>query len=819
MQISFKWLKQYIDLPDSISATEVALRLKASTVEVEKVFRQDENFDNIVVAVVKSIEKHPDADKLNVCTVFDGVENFQVVCGGSNVVKGMKVAFGKIGAKVKWHGQGELIELTKAKIRGVESSGMICAAEEIGLGEMFKSKSEKEILDLSALDVKPGKNLAEALSLDDSIFYIDNKSLSNRPDLWGHYGIAREVAVLFNKKVKDYKTKEIKLPKNNIQKLNLKVEERNLCHRYMALVIDNVKVGDSPEWLKNKLASVGLNSINNIVDISNFVMLDLGQPMHAFDAKTLVKNKKNEIEILVKCAKDGEKFVALDGNEYELSASDLVISDSEKSLAIAGVMGGENSGIKEDTSCIIFESANFNASSIRKTSTRLGLRSDSSSRFEKSLDPNMTDLALKKATELVLQVCPGAKVVSKVVDIKSFALNQGPLEISLEFINERLGVEIDKKTVINILSSLGFVITDKKGKILIKISTWRATKDIVSKEDILEEVARVYGYDKILATLPSFVIDPPEENKLRKLERMVGQVLSQVCGFTESYNYSFVSPQILSKLSLGTNDHLELNNPIAKDRPFLRRSLLPNLLEGLEKNIHNFDEVALFEIGKVFHVEEPGVRVQENSDELLPRQDTMLTVVYSSKNNKKPFFELVDVLQSLFLRCNSQFSLQEKKEDVKAYLHPVRFADICIGDSVLGYIAELHPSVQKNVGVDTRVAVVELSIDKLLGFVTEKFNYKTLTQYPSVLRDVALLVDKKVSNLELLNTIKVVSNLIVEVELFDVFESEKIGKDKKSMAYHITYQSNEKTLEAEEVEKIHGTVLEKLKKDFGAEVR
>ncbi|MFA7315002.1 MAG: phenylalanine--tRNA ligase subunit beta [Candidatus Magasanikbacteria bacterium] len=814
MQISFKWLKQYVDLPESISAEEVAEKLKASTVEVEEVVKQNKNFDNIVVGLVKKVEKHPDADKLSVCSVFDGSETFQVVCGGSNVVEGMKVVFGKIGAKVKWHGEGELVELVKAKIRGLESFGMICASEEIGLGEMYPSKSEKEILDLSEFKSKPGENIAKALGLDDTILDVDNKSLSNRPDLWGHYGLAREVAVLFNKKIKDYQISEIKIPKKVSYKLNVKVEDHNLCHRYMALAIDNVKVTESPEWLKNKLASVGLNSINNIVDITNFVMLDLGQPMHAFD-----KSKIKDNNLFVRKASGGEKFIALDNNEYELNSHDLVIADSEKILALAGVMGGQNSAIKDETTSIIFESANFNASSIRKTSTRLGLRSDSSSRFEKSLDPNMTELAMKKAVELVLQVCPEAKVVSKLVDVKSFSLNQGPLEISLDFVKTKLGLEITKKDFVSILENLGFVVTEKKEIMSVKIPTWRATKDISIKEDLVEEIARVFGYDKIQATLPEFVINPPKQNKLRKLERCVEQVLSKVCGYAECYNYSFVSPQILSKLFLDKKDYLELSNPIAKDRPFLRRSLLPNLLESLEKNSHNFDEVALFEIGKVFHSEEPGNRMQENSDELLPQQDTLLSVVYGSKNNDKPFLEVSNVLATLFSDCGIDFSLQEISEISESYLHPARFANIFVGEVVVGHIAELHPAVQKNIGIDFRVAVLEISLNKVLYFVKEKNNYQILSQYPSVLRDVALLVDKKVNNLEILNIIKSVSNLIVEVDLFDVFESDKIGKEKKSIAYHITYQSSKKTLETEEVEKIHKQVLEKLKKSVGAEVR
>ncbi|PIZ96024.1 MAG: phenylalanine--tRNA ligase subunit beta [Candidatus Magasanikbacteria bacterium CG_4_10_14_0_2_um_filter_33_14] len=817
MKVSLNWLKQYLNLPESISADEFALKLTMSTVEVEEVEKQGEHLENIILGEITKIEAHPDADKLKVCTVSDAQENFQVVCGGINVAEKMKIAFAKVGSKVRWHGEGELVELAKAKIRGVESYGMICASDEIGLGEMFPSKEHAEILDLSMVKAKVGTPLAKALELSDVVLDIDNKSMTHRPDLWGHYGMAREVAAIFHKDLAEYNPAKVKESKEI--NLNVKVEDTKLCPRYMGVVVDGIEVAESPAWLKQRLSAVGLRPINNIVDITNYIMYDLGQPMHAFDSSKVEsqKSKVSEIEILVRKAKDDEDFVALDGSKHKLTSEMLVIADNEKVIALAGVMGGENTEVTSDTKTIIFESANFEATTVRRAAQKLALRSDSSARFEKSLDPNNADLALLRAVELTLEFCPNAKVVSKVVDEKSFHVNQGPIEMTLEFLERKIGQKIETKEIIKILVSLGFEVTEKKNILSVKIPTWRATKDISIAEDLVEEISRIYGFGNIEVSLPEFTIAPPEKNKLKILQRRLSNVLINKAGYNETLTYSFVSPNILQKLNFDLSDYIELDNPIAKDRPFLRRSILPNLLESLEKNIHEVDEVCLFEVGKVFKKEEPGVRISEKSDELLPRQDTMLGVVFANKKEKIPFYEMSQVVTDLFAELNLGYSLQENSEiDL---LHPARNAKVLVGDVEVGFVGELHPALQNNFGIESRTSILELNLDKLLNVWVEKDNYKRLSQYPSVLRDVALLVDKKNSNLELLNTIQSVSDLITSVELFDVFESDKIGKDKKSMAYHITYQSNEKTLETEEVERVHEKVLEKLKKSVGAEVR
>ncbi len=816
MLVSYNWLRQYVDLLESLTPEELALKMTMGVVEVEEVSAQGENLENIVIGEITELKKHPDADKLQLCTVSDGKTDFPIVCGGSNLKQGMKIALGKIGAKVRWHGEGDLIELKKVKIRGEVSEGMICQSTEIGLGLLYPISDEAEILDLSHIDAKLGTPLAEALGLDDIVFDIDNKSMTHRPDLWGHYGMARELAAAYDLELKEYNPAKIKSSKE--VKIDLKVKEKTLCPRYMAVAIEGVKVGPSPDWLQKRLFSAGLNPINNIVDITNYIAFDLGQPMHAFDIENL-NSEDGEVDIEVRRADKGEEFVALDQKEYELTEDMLVISSRGKAVALAGVIGGEESGVYEETTGIVFEAANFDPVSVRRTSTAVGVRTDSSARFEKSLDPNNAELALRRAVELTLEICPEARVVSEVADESNFELNQGPIELSLDFLNKKIGKEIEKEKVIEILESLGFGVSSKKDILKVTIPTWRATKDISIPVDLVEEISRVYGYGNVETKMPVFEIVPPERNNLRILERKIKQVLSQNCGLAESLNYSYVSPQQIAKLGFDPGEYIELDNPIAKDRPYLRRHILTNLLDNLEKNIHNYNQVGLFEIGKIFRLEQDGINADLDSDALLPRQDSMLGCVYSAKKDDTPFFEVSSYLSEIMNDLGLDYTISSGCTSNLSLNHPARCADILVGKKKIGLIAELHPMYQDNLGIDSRVGFLVVNLNELLEFVSEKNNYNQVSHYPAVLRDIAFVLDSGVLHADVVEEIQKVDDLISSVELFDVFENKKLGENKKSMAYHIVYQSGEKTLEAEEVEKVHERLVKNLKKRFGVEVR
>lgn len=819
MKLSFNWLKNYVNLPGSITPEEVAQKLKMSTVEVEGIEKPGALLENVVVGKVLKAEKHPNADKLKVCEVDLGSERVTIVCGGSNVQTGMLVAVAKNGAKVKWHGEGDLIELKPATIRGIESNGMICGADEIGLVDRFPKKDEKEIVDLSSMKLKAGTPLAEALGLNDAVLEVDNKSLSNRPDLWGHYGMAREVAVLFNREVGEYKTKEIGNKKQEI-KVRVTVEDAKLCSRYMAVAMGGIKVQESPAWLKEKLVAVGLRPINNIVDITNYVMFDLGQPMHAFDARRISKSEKeNNKHIMVRCAKDGEKFVTLDEKEHTLTSEMVVIADDDRALALAGIMGGLESGIASDTANIIFESANFDAATVRKTSTKLGIRTDSSARFEKSLDPNLAETALKRAVELVLELCPEAKVVSKVVDEGKPRLFTGPLEVPIDFFKQKIGVEIPVKTIVTTLQRLGFTVEEKSKVLKIKIPTWRATKDISIPEDIVEEVVRIYGYDNIPSSLPAFPITPHEKNALRELEWKAVDALVRDLGYNEVYNYSFVSGQQIAAFGDDVSKYIELDNPLSKEKPYLRRHLVFNLVDNILKNGPEHSDLKLFEIGKKYIAEEAGPRSEANGDELLPRQDTWVCAVAASKNNKEPFFEVRRVVEVLGKRLSLPTTFVEEKE-LFPWDHPSRIASVEVAGSSVGTVYELHPGVAEKLGLDRRVGVCVLNLSAISSMHTQKsVEYRAIPAYPEVRRDLALLVTKDKTNAALTSSIISLDPLIKNVELFDVYEGKNIGEGYKSMAYHITYGSNEKTLTTEEVDKVQSKVEDVLKNTFGAEVR
>jgi len=825
MLVSFNWLKQYVNLPDSLTPDELALKLTMSTVEVEGVKKQSEELEGIVIGLLKKIKKHPNADKLKICIVNDGKEDMQVVCGGSNLKEKMLVAFAPVGTKVRWHGEGDLIELKKVKIRGEESLGMICQSTEIGLGEMFPLNDEAEIIDLTSYceeqdeELKLGVSLAEALSLNDVIFDIDNKSMTHRPDLWGHYGMAREVVALYHKDLDEYNSPAIKSPSGRSPagrqiKIEVKVEDKKLCSRYMAVAVEGVKVEESPDWLQKKLLAVGLRPINNIVDITNYVLYDLGQPMHAFDAAHL-----NYKSINVRRAEDGERFKTLDGGEHKLDSRDLVIADKEKVIALAGVMGGENSGVSEKTTTVVFESANFDATTVRRTSTRLGLRTDSSARFEKSLDPNNCELALRKAVELTLQLCPDAKIISNVADESDFNLNQEPIELLWEFLWKKIGMELDKKEVIKILQSLGFKIKEQKEGLLVVAPTWRATKDISIPEDLVEEVARIYGYDNVESNMPTFPITPPEINELRQLEKQVLDTLVKELSYSEVYNYSFVSADQIKKIGDDVSKYVELDNPISKEKSYVRRNLLLNLLENVDKNIEFYPELRLVEIGKTFLSKEPGIKADKNGDDLLPRQDTWLTAICANKKDKIPFWQIRQTIETICHNLNLNLNLNFNS-DLENWQHPTRFGGVVVNGKELGSIYELHPLVANKLGLEVKVGILEINLNKLLEVADEgRIKYNPLPACPEVIRDLAVIIKEEVIYEDIIKTVSSIDPLLKKVELFDVYAGKNIGEGYKSMAFRLTYGSEDRTLTAGEVDGVQEKAIDILGEKFGAEIR
>ncbi|MBT3419013.1 MAG: phenylalanine--tRNA ligase subunit beta [Candidatus Magasanikbacteria bacterium] len=811
MRISKKWLQDFVFLPDNVSSEKLGEDLTLKVVEVEEIINQASALEGIVVGKIKEIKKHEDADALSVCHVDIGEKNdVQIVCGGSNLKEGMTIAFGKVGAHVRWHGEGDLVELKPIKIRGVESHGMVCAADEIGLGDMFSKKDEKEILDISHIDAAPGTPLAEALGVDDTIIDVENKTMTHRPDLWGHYGIAREVAAMYRKKLKEYAPPSIKEGKQHT--LHVDIKTPDVCRRASFVRVDGIEIGESPSWIKERLIAVGLRPINNIVDITNYVMYDLGQPMHAHDA-----DKIEEGTLIIRYAKKDEPFETLDKKALKLSESMLVIADKKKAVALAGVMGGSASDIHDGTKSIILEAANFDATTVRKAAQACGLRTDASTRFEKTLDPNMTILALQKAVALIKECCKDAHVTSNIAD--TFKPNKKrDINLPMTFLRQKMGIEIEEKQVVNILEHLGFSVKAKRGTLFVTPPTWRATKDVTIREDLVEEVARMYGYDNIPTSLPNFAITPPPKNLLRDTVNNMKKIIAYECGYTEVYNYSFVSPELLKKVGESVDDHIELANPIAKDRPYVRRNLVPGLLENVEKNAHRFDKIKIFEIGKTFLKDEPGERADKNGNDLLPKQDTYLGFAFMDKENKVPFFEAANTVRAIAKRL--QVEVTFKKMEIETLLvHPGRAADIYVKDVMVGRIAEVHPVVQEDMGIPHKTAIVQINVNTLITTITEESNYRPLPVYPVILRDIAFTVSQNVIHDDVVSTIVAIDPLITKVELFDVYEGEHVEDGQKSMAYHLEYRSDKRTLEAKEIDSVHEKVIKALETSYSAQIR
>lgn len=797
MLISKKWLSEFVKLPDGVSDFDLAAKLTLSTVEVEKVIDQAAAMDKMVLGLVVACAVHPNADRLKICSVDVGDRMVQIVCGGTNVAQGMRVAVALAGSKVKWHGEGDLVELSNTKIRGEKSEGMICAGIEIGIEK--SGEGEHEIMDLSSVDAAPGTPLAKALGRDDVTFEIEHKSLTNRPDLMGHFGMAREVAALYRVALLEQPGVRGKDPVVPGIALTVSISDPTLCPRYRAVALDGIVVAPSPAWLRARLSSCGVRSINNVVDVTNFVMLELGQPMHAFDADKIGGDK---IEIVVRAATKGEKVPCLDDATYAVDEGALLITDGKNPIAIAGVMGGKESAVTDATTRIVFESANFSPVSVRKTSTKLALRSESSARFEKSLDPAQCAAALDRAVALLVELCPTARIVSNVVDEYPNPPKPVVVELSPAQVGGLLGVEISSEDIVDILSRLGFVASLPS----VTIPSWRATKDVQIKEDVIEEVARIYGYDRIPSTLPTFSIVPPPQDPVRLFARAMRRTLSVGLGATEVYRYAYVSPETIAKLGFVATDHVKLANPLAADRPYLAQSLLPNLLESVADNHRAAPTVSIFEVDRVFF----GVGEDE--------QPYHLAMAYSTTGDEKPFATVRENVRVLLSSAGLDVSFGPVT-NLGSWMHPGRSADILVGGKKFGIVAESSPEASQSLGIDRRVAVAEMNLSMLSAVVATPRTFCSIPTFPSATRDLAFVVSDRVAYGDIESALRSASKLLASVELFDVYRGKGVEDGKKSVAVHLQFSAPDRTLSSEEADREVAAIVGVLRMKFDATMR
>ncbi len=792
MKVPYNWLKDYAEI--NVDAKTLGDKLTLSGSAVEEVIIQGDNIKNIVTGKITKIEKHPDADRLSVCKVNIGAEEeIQIVTAATNMKEEdiVPVALHK---SILADGT----EIKKGKMRGVESNGMFCSEEELGIagdepvhGLMILSK-----------DAPLGVDIKEYLALNKAI--LDFEITSNRPDCLSVVGMARETAATLGTSYKmpnfNY---SVKATDNINDKLNVNIKD-SLCRRYMARGVKNVKIAPSPGWMQERLLEAGVRPINNIVDITNFVMLELGQPMHAFDGRQIESGT-----IVVERAKDGEKFTTLDEVERELDSEFLMIKDGEKSIALAGIMGGLNSEIQDDTTEVVFESANFDGTNIRVNSKKLNLRSESSSRFEKDIDPNLAALAIDRACALVEELGCG-DIMEGTIDVYNTVKEEGSITVDSNWINSFLGTSISKEQMKTILDSLDLKTVIDGEKLVISIPTFRI--DIAIKEDIAEEVARIYGYDKIPTTVfkVSTEREPKYKNELlsdKVIEIMIGS------GINQSISYSFVSPKVFDKINISTDSELrnvvKIKNPLGEDYSVMRTTTLPSVMESLGRNYsRNNDYVRLFEIGKVY--------IPNEDETKLPTEKNVLTVgIYGDCD----YLDLKGIVENIVDGLGVAKAKYVRESENPSY-HPGKTAALMVRNKKVGVLGEIHPDVSENYGVDVECYVAELDLDLLFEAATIVKSYKPLPKFPAVTRDIALLCDDSILVQEIEETIrKAGGNLVEKVQLFDIYKGAQIPEGKKSIAYAIAYRDEKKTLEDKDITKVHNRILQALEHKLGAVLR
>lgn len=805
MFISLNWLKDFVKIPSSITSEELGLRLTMHTVEIDGVEKQANKFRNVVIGKILKIKKHPNADRLQIAKIDIGKNIMEIICGASNIKAGQMVPVAVIGAKLP-----SGIKIKETEIRGVKSRGMLCAEDELGLGNNHNGIM---ILDKAS---KIGQNLNEYLKLTDTIFEVDNKSITNRPDLWGHYGMAREISAFLETQIIT-NLEQTAINKINANKagfkINIKVENPKLCQRYMAIAMSGIKIAPSPKWMQKKLIAVGTKPINNIVDITNFVMLELGQPLHTFD-KNLVDR------IIVRLAKKGERIKTLDGEKKKLDKNILVIADSKKPIAIAGVIGGIDSGITKKTDSIILESANFDFISIRKTSQKIGTRTESSMRFEKGLDPNLCEIAMARAVELIKQICPQAKITSQLADKKYFKQDKKIIGLNLNWLDKKIGENFEKKKVVKILSNLGFKIKkDQKNILDIEIPSWRAGRDISIPEDLAEEIIRIYGYDNLKLKMPLAEIKAPLIQQEQILEKKIKNILTGAPALSETYNYSFVGEEQLKKLNIDFSNYIRLANPISNLQTMLRQNLIANLIENIKTNQANFNEIRLFEIGSIYFSKEGEFYKDNKKKEKLPRQEKILGIVLAGDKKINLFKELKGVIEYIF----SQFGLSvnfDRAKNIENWADEKFATQIKIEKIKIGSINVLNNKAARKIGIKKEAVFAEITLTKSFNEIKKAGNkkYKPSEKYPPIVRDLAFVVNLKMPYSDIKKEILNFNELIKSANLFDEYVGGKLGANKKNLAFHIIYQAD-KTLTSEEADNLQKKLAAHLKNKFKAEIR
>ena len=796
MNASLSWIKSYVpELDASYQEFRDAMTLSGTKVEGFTVL--DEDLDRIVIGQIMKVEKHPDADKLVVCQVNVGSEQVQIVTGAPNVFEGAKVPTVLDGGRVAGGHDGSRtpggIKIKKGKLRGVESAGMMCSIEELGSSrEMYPDAPENGLYILPD-DAPVGADALEYLGLHDANYEFE--ITSNRVDCYSVLGIAREAAATFGKPfVKEDPV--VKKTEGDIHDyLEVEVADSQLCPRYTAMVVKNIRLAPSPRWLRQRLASNGIRPINNVVDITNYVMEEYGQPMHAFDYDTIAGHK-----IVVKRANDGEKFVTLDGQERDLDKDILLICDAQKPIGLAGIMGGEDSKITDDVKTLVFESACFDGTNNRLSAKRLGLRTDASGKYEKGLDPNNTVPAILRACQLIEELDAG-DVVGGMIDLYPEPVQEKKIAFEPDRINAYLGTDIPAQQQLSYFPILG--ITYDEASKMLTIPTFR--QDLLRGADIAEEVARFYGYDKIPSTLPSSASTTGGLNPMFAVDEMIRDAV-QSCGFSEAMTYSFESPKVFDKLLLDPQDPqrqtVVISNPLGEDYSVMRTSLLNGMLTSLSTNYNRRNkEAALYELSNVYVPH--SLPVTELPDERM----TLCMGFYGNGD----FFDLKGAVEVLFEKLGLTRELRFENRGNLPFLHTGRQAAICYDGGMVGFLGEVHPLVVKNYALAARTYVAQIDVKMLYDKVSTDRKYVGIPKYPAVTRDLSLVMSKELPAGDVERVIaQCAGDLLENLELFDLYEGAQVGPGNKSLAYTLRFRAADRTLEDKDVAPLMAKIVTKL---------
>ena len=804
MKVSLNWIKKYVDLPKDITNEQIMKDLTIRTVEVEDMVNTGDKFKDIVVGKIIEVNPHPNADLLKVCLVDIGEDEYkQIVCGGENLYPNELVVISKPGAMVYWHGEGDLVEIKETKMRGVSSYGMICGATEVYLSELFPPKNEKEIVDLTELDVKPGENISDALNLGDTILEIDNKSLSNRPDLWGHYGIARELSVIYDVPLKEL---EINKP-NGLPEYKVSIEEKDKCKRYAAVKIEGVDAKESPSWMKTLITNAGMRPINAIVDITNYVMMAIGQPTHAFDS-THVKGEK----IVVRNARENEKLLLLDNNELDLTTDDLVICDESSPLGLAGIRGGKKDSILPETTSVVLEVANFSAEAIRKTGKRFAEKTDASIRYEKGIDTQRVDLGISLALELFKEIFPQSKIVA----FKDEYLEATPnnvIDVTKKFLDDRLGKFISNEEITRILTGLGYEVSFDNDTYHVVVPTFRSTGDVTLKDDVMGDIARLLGYDSFEKKPLTINFEHAVLQNDVLLERRLKEYLSYRCGFNEIITYPWIDEKYIDAAGFDKSKMVMLATPPSPEQAYLRASLVPGLLEAISKNLRYFDEFRIYEMTEVF---EKGEYHESSEDETLPIHKNYLSGAIVKKDAKSAFYEIKGVIESMSSYVHME-SLSFRPCESSSYLDKNAKLDIYLGDILVGSLGLLSVKTMADSKIKrTNVGIFEINVSEFIPYPSRTNEFKHLPEIPLVEKDLSILVDEDVTWEKIS---KMIRNKVSEYSFVEEYRGEQVPTGKKSVTFKVKLGDGKSTLTSDDINHKLEEITITLNRTCGATIR